>query len=257
MIEKLFESMFPEISIDMMLDIETRALPIKEYALTELSAKQIIPDLFEANCKLFTTAKIFNDILQRKKNVEIKFLGKRKVAHCTLVILSDSAQIRVMFRQSNAKVFIGARCEGKFDIRLNNLKPKICVGDAVTSRGIHIAVHGNGISIGKQCLIGEDVVIQGHDAHGIVDIDTLELINSEDSQTVIEPRVWLGKRVIVLPGNRICQGAIIGAASVVTKNVPECSLAVGIPAKVIKQGVTWSRSRYKVDDECKEFIRSL
>nr|WP_306140054.1 acyltransferase [Pseudomonas sp. CM27] len=240
-----------------MLDAETHALPIKEYALSELSAKQILPDLFEANCKLFTTAKIFNDILQRKKNVEIKFLGKKKVANCTLVILSDTAQIRVMFRQSHAKVFIGAKCEGKFDIRLNNLKPKICVGDAVTSRGIHIAVHGNGISIGKQCLIGEDVVIQGHDAHGIVDIDTLELVNSEDSHTVIEQRVWLGKRVMVLPGNRISQGAIIGASSVVTKDVPACSLAVGIPAKVIKHGVTWSRSRYKVDDECRDFIKAL
>lgn len=257
MIEKLFKSMFPETSIDTMLDAETRTLPIKEYALSELTAKQILPDFFEPSCKLFTTAKIYNDILQRKKNVEIKFLGKKKVVNCTLVILSDTAQIRVMFRQSHAKVFIGAKCEGKFDIRLNNLKPTICVGDAVTSRGMHIAVHGTGISIGKQCLIGEDVVIQGHDAHGIVDIDTLELINSEDAQTIIEPRVWLGKRVIVLPGNRICQGAIIGAASVVTKDVPACTLAVGIPAKVIKHGVTWSRSRYKVDEECKDFINSL
>lgn len=257
MIEQLFKSMFPDTSIDTMLDAETRLLPIKEFSLTELSDKQILPDLFEANCKLFTTAKIFNDILHRKKNVEIKFLGKRKVANCRLVILSDTAQIRVMFRQSHAKVFIGARCEGKFDIRLNNLRPTICVGDAVTSRGIHIAVHGSGISIGKQCLIGEDVVIQGHDAHGIVDIETLELVNSEDAQTVIEPRVWLGKRVMVLPGNRICQGSIIGAASVVTKDVPACSLAVGVPAKVIKHGVTWSRSRYKVDDECREFIKGL
>lgn len=127
----------------------------------------------------------------------------------------------------------------------------------MTSRGIHIAVHGNGISIGKQCLIGEDVVIQGHDAHGIVDIETMELINSGDSQTVIEPRVWLGKRVMILPGNTISEGSIIGAASVVTKDIPPCSLAVGIPAKVIKSGVTWSRSRYKVDEECKDFIRSL
>ncbi|MEH6417549.1 acyltransferase [Pseudomonas sp. CGJS7] len=257
MIEKLFKSIFPAISIDKMVGEDTRALSLKKIPLSELAAKKILPELFDETCILYTTEKIFNDILQRKKNVEIKFLGKKTVSHCKLVILSDSAQIRIMFRQSHAKVFIGANCEGKFDIRLNNLKPEICVGEAVTSRGIHIAVHGNGISIGKQCLIGEDVVIQGHDAHGIVDIETMELINSDDSHTIVEPRVWLGKRVIVLPGNRISEGSIIGAASVVTKDIPACSLAVGIPAKVIKNGVTWSRSRYKVDEECKEFVRSL
>ncbi len=257
MIEKLFKSIFPAISIDKMIGEESRALSLKKITLSELAAKKILPAYFDETCVLYTTENILNDILQRKKNVEIKFLGKKVVSNCKLVILSDKAQIRVMFRQSHAKVFIGANCEGKFDIRLNNLRPEVCVGETVTSRGIHIAVHGNGISIGKQCLIGEDVVIQGHDAHGIVDIETMELINSGDSQTIIEPRVWLGKRAMVLPGNTISEGSIIGAASVVTKDIPACTLAVGIPAKVIKSGVTWSRSRYKIDDECKDFIGSL
>lgn len=257
MIEKLFKSIFPEIPIEKILSPETRELKGKKIPLTALVEKKILPDFFDDSCFLYTTEKILNDIFLRKKNVEIKFLGKRAVSDCSIVILSDTAQIRVMFRQSNAKVFVGANCEGKFDVRLNNLRPEVCIGDSVTSRGIHIAVHGKGITIGKQCLIGEDVVIQGHDAHGIVDIETMKLINSEDSETVIEPRVWLGKRVIVLPGNTISEGSIIGAASVVTKNIPACSLAVGTPAKVIKTGVTWSRSRYKVDEECKSFIRSL
>lgn len=256
MIERLFASMFPDIRPASMLDATTHELPIKEFSLTDLVEKQVLPDLFDITCKLYTTDKIFNDIVLKKKHVEIKFVGKKKVAHCNLVILSDTAHIRVMFRQSHVNAFIGAGCEGRFDIRLNNIKPSLCIGDAVTSRGMHIAVHGNGISIGKQCLIGEDVVIQGHDAHGIVDIETQQLINAEDSRTVIEQRVWLGKRAMVLPGNRVGQGAIIGANAVVTKDIPACSMAVGIPAKVIKTGVTWSRSRYDVDEECKAFINT-
>lgn len=241
----------------MLLEPETRSLIIREYSFSELVHAKILPDHFGPNCKLYTTAEIFRDILLNKKKVELKFVGNKEVDNCAFVILSGEAQIRVMFRQSEARCFIGANCEGKFDIRLNNNKPLICIGDATVSRGIHIAVHGNGITIGKGCLIGEDVVIQGHDAHGIVDIKEGKLINAGDVETVIESRVWLGKRAMILPGNRVAKGSIIGAGAIVTKDVPACSLAVGIPAKVVKTDVTWSRSRYKLDIECKSFLRSL
>ncbi len=51
---------------------------------------------------------------------------------------------------------------------------------------------------------------------------------------VIEENVWLGDSVCVLPGVTIGKGSIIGANAVVTKNIPPQSIAVGIPAKVIK-----------------------
>jgi acetyltransferase-like isoleucine patch superfamily enzyme len=46
---------------------------------------------------------------------------------------------------------------------------------------------------------------------------------------------WLGAMVVVLKGVRIGNGAVIGAGSVVTKDIPEYTVAVGIPAKVIKE----------------------
>ena len=52
---------------------------------------------------------------------------------------------------------------------------------------------------------------------------------------IIEDDVWLGTGVIVLDGVRIGQGAVIAAGSVVTKNIPEMSIAAGVPAKVIKK----------------------
>lgn len=255
--EKLLSTLFPGIEPEMMLNPETLSLPIREYSFADLVQAKILPDLFGQNCRLFTTPEIFRDILNNRKKVELKFVGKKEVDNCVFVILSGAAQIRVMFRQGDANCFIGADCEGKFDIRLNNNKPRVCIGDAVVSRGIHIAVHGDGIMVGKGCLIGEDVVIQGHDAHGIVDIKEGKLMNSMDVRTVIESRVWLGKRAMILPGNRIERGSIIGAGAIVTKDIPACSLAVGIPAKVVKQDVTWSRSRYKLDEDCKSFLRAL
>lgn len=46
---------------------------------------------------------------------------------------------------------------------------------------------------------------------------------------------WVGASVVILPGVEIGFGSIIGAGSVVTKNIPECTLAAGNPAKVVRQ----------------------
>ena len=48
-------------------------------------------------------------------------------------------------------------------------------------------------------------------------------------------RVWLGEGVIVMPGVTIGDGAIIGAHSVVNKSIPSNCIAVGAPAKIVKQ----------------------
>lgn len=52
---------------------------------------------------------------------------------------------------------------------------------------------------------------------------------------LIEENVWLGEGVAVLPGVRIGKNSIIGANSVVTKSIPENSIAVGAPAIIIKK----------------------
>ena len=51
---------------------------------------------------------------------------------------------------------------------------------------------------------------------------------------MIEDVVWLGANVVVLGGVTIGKGCVIGAGSVVTKNIEAYSIAVGVPAKVIK-----------------------
>lgn len=51
---------------------------------------------------------------------------------------------------------------------------------------------------------------------------------------VIEADVWLGAGVVVLPGVRIGRGAIVGANSVVTKDVPPLHVVAGLPAKTVR-----------------------
>ena len=51
--------------------------------------------------------------------------------------------------------------------------------------------------------------------------------------------VWIGINVTILKGVKIGDGAIIAAGAVVTRDVPERCLAAGVPARVIKNNVSW------------------
>jgi acetyltransferase-like isoleucine patch superfamily enzyme len=97
--------------------------------------------------------------------------------------------------------------------------------------GGSIAAHER-VSIGARCLIGTHVIIIDNDFHRLEPEHRLEPPPSRP--VVIEDDVWLGARVIVLPGVRIGAGSCIGAGSVVNADIPPRSLAAGVPARVIK-----------------------
>lgn len=93
----------------------------------------------------------------------------------------------------------------------------------------------NNLIIGKNVLMGPDVMVFPS-SHRFERKDQLILEQGyeEPKQVVIEDDVWIGARVIIVGGIRIKQGAVIGAGSVVTKDVEPFAIVAGVPAKVIK-----------------------
>jgi maltose O-acetyltransferase len=89
------------------------------------------------------------------------------------------------------------------------------------------------IRIGNDVMMGPDVLIFRRN-HSFDDVDIpMRLQGYKDTlPVVIEDDVWLGARVIILPGIRIGKGAIIGAGAVVTKDVPPYAVCAGNPATV-------------------------
>jgi lipopolysaccharide O-acetyltransferase len=123
--------------------------------------------------------------------------------------------------------------------------PELVIGEeARLSDRVHIACVRR-VEIGSGLLAGSGVLISDH-THGSyrgVDqsdpsVPPSERPLSSGGEVVIGRNVWLGERVAVLAGSRIGDGAVIGANSVVTGTIPAETIAVGAPARPVRQ---WDR----------------
>lgn len=158
-----------------------------------------------------------------------------------------------------SKIKIGNNVSLRRDVRLNcgGQRSKIYLKSGVTlDRGVdiscseqtsielgentyinsYVCITGPGsIKIGNDCLIGpQSTIIASH--HNFA--DSKQKIREQggiNKGIVIEDDCWLGQGVRVIDGVRIGKGSIIGAGAVVNKDIPPYSIAVGVPAKVIRQ----------------------
>jgi len=114
---------------------------------------------------------------------------------------------------------------------------------AIISIGENTRINGacihaiNKISIGDNCLIAANCQIIDSNGHESSFDNVKNRLNTSDNgkAIIIEDNVWLGANSFIMPGVTIGEGAIIGASSVVTKDIPPMCLAAGNPAKVIKK----------------------
>ncbi len=96
--------------------------------------------------------------------------------------------------------------------------------------GSSIAAHLQ-VTIGEHCHLGHYTFIIDNNQHQLA--QHLELPPSKP--VVIEDNVWIGSHVIVLPGVRIGSRAVVGAGSVVTKDVTANCLVAGNPLRIIRK----------------------
>lgn len=160
--------------------------------------------------------------------------GKRVVACRTLTV-------------RNPKHFvIGDYCYFGPDCRIEawnqyndkHYNPEIIIGrDVRINSTCHIGAI-NKIVIGDECLLGSHVMIIDH-SHGRNEYEELGIHPSKRNlfsrgEIIIGERCWLCENVVILPGVHIGDGCIIGANSVVTKDVPAYSVVAGNPARIVK-----------------------
>ena len=127
--------------------------------------------------------------------------------------VGENVWIAKRFSFDNGKnIFIGNNFMGNFNLTILDVKE------------VYI---GNNVMIGPNTTIttvGHPITPKGRRIH-LAQASTIKIGND----------VWLGANVTILPGVTIGNNVVIGAGAVVNKDIPDNSLAVGVPAKVIKE----------------------
>ena len=106
-------------------------------------------------------------------------------------------------------------------------------GDEVSfGPGCHIYEPRGGLTIGHNSQLGGGTLICGVQ-HGMSDLDIpMRHQPTESAPIVIEDDVWIGMKAVIMPGVTIGKGAVIGAGSVVTRDIPPFCIAMGAPCVV-------------------------
>lgn len=114
-----------------------------------------------------------------------------------------------------------------------NISSKLSIGDN-SGIGINCEVIGSTV-IGNDVMMGPECVIFTRN-HQIERTDVSMRLQgfTEEKPVIIEDDVWIGQRVMIMPGIRVGKGSVIGAGAVVTKDVPRYAVVGGVPAKVIR-----------------------
>lgn len=89
------------------------------------------------------------------------------------------------------------------------------------------------IEVGRRCMIGPHCYITDGD-HSKEPGIPVQAQPMRTAPVVLEDEVWVGSHAIILPGVRIGRGAVIGAGSVVSRDIPSNAIAYGVPARVAR-----------------------
>jgi acetyltransferase-like isoleucine patch superfamily enzyme len=115
-------------------------------------------------------------------------------------------------------------------------EPALVIGDGTEISGSCVLSAAASVRLGRRVLLARNVYVADHSHafenpaeavldQGITDVRPVEIGDG----------AWLGQNVVVTPGVRIGRGAVIGANSVVRDAVPDYAVAVGAPARVVRQ----------------------
>lgn len=136
-------------------------------------------------------------------------------------------------RRLLVKGFTGCKSNGLYINKNATISPTLVIGN---NSGIGAnSIIGRGTTIGDNVMMGPECYIYTRNhAFSRTDIPMREQGMQDFKPVTIGNDVWIGARVTILPGVKIGNGCIIGAGSVVTKNLPDFAIGGGNPARVLK-----------------------
>lgn len=163
------------------------------------------------------------------------------------LMVEDGASFNgtLLIKGNNNTVRIGSGAKFTGQIRVPGGRGQtVDFGDHSTTVNVYILCHeGCDVRIGRWCMFSREIEIRTTDAHSVIDRETRMRLNKPKSITVGD-HVWVGVGAIINKGARIPSDSIVGAMSFVNGKFDESGVVIaGTPAKIVKRGITWDRSR--------------
>ncbi len=171
--------------------------------------------------RTFSLIKIF---LLRLRSYEINYtvnLGKN-----SFIFQSEKSSVKI---DKYSTIGAGVRIKAGF-------KGKIIIGERVLIDDYSILSAHESIRIGSNTMVSANCYLV--DFNHKVPLSLKDISKKEGYKNLpitVGSNVWLGTHVIVLPGVKIGEGAVVGAGSVVTKDVPPFVIVAGNPARIVKK----------------------
>lgn len=136
----------------------------------------------------------------------------------------------------NERVYIGANCWLQTLCDGQSTSPAICIGSGTSIAGSCVISAVRQVRIEEEVLLAKNVYISDH-KHKYSDRSLPVISQGLDGigPVLIRKGAWIGQNVIICPGVTIGKGAVIGANSLVNKDVPDFCLAAGSPARIIRK----------------------
>ncbi|NEP85839.1 MAG: acyltransferase [Okeania sp. SIO2C2] len=144
---------------------------------------------------------------------------------------------------NKSSIIIRKNCILGGEFRCLNDSTSISIGENTTMMRVRIFLHESGkISIGDDCMFSGDIYMNVSDVHSILDLESGKRINPPEN-IEIGSHVCICQGCTILKGVTIGSNSVIGAKSLVSNNVPQNTIVAGVPAKIVKENITWDRKR--------------
>ncbi|MEK6658681.1 MAG: acyltransferase [Campylobacterota bacterium] len=178
-------------------------------------------------------------LIQKLKN-RIKISGQNNK-----ILVDDNktlkiSKTKIVIKGSNNTLHIksGVKINSSFiEIVGNNCS--ITIGkNSIIGDGCYLSAKEENIKlcIGDECMLSRNAKLMTSDGHPIYQDGMI--INSAKNITLGD-KVWIADDVTVLKGVEVGANSVVGIGSILTKSIPSGSVAVGNPAKVVKDGISW------------------
>ena len=224
---------------------------IREIPFGECRAALAIPDGFDDSNVLVT-----DGTLQDLPSLKFVRHGpvNKTVGACRFEVPAGTrGNISIFVATNGARVKIGRNCRLVASLRLWR-DSRIEIGDFVTINNARLVADKSEIVIGRDCMFSDEILIQSSDQHGLLDLESGDFINSGHRHIHIGEHVWVGRGSKVMPDVTVGAGSVLGTGCIVTKDVPACSFAVGVPAQVVRRRSSWTRLPNQANDRERAFF---